>query len=428
MWKIFNSSDISEGSLCNLTYTYCNQSATPCRHCSLWARFWVGRCPGLQSAAGKRWMGRKKAISSEARARPLKGLVHDDILKNKFVQELRDIDDQYVSLETQYKAELLQLRRAHAERCAPLLERRRQQLVTTPDESCAEEFRSSDACSSTSALLAYPRATPAIPGFWKIVLQNSAEFQEDIEEHDEPVLDYLSDITCEPLESDECLGFRLRMLFAPNPFFMHTELVKVYHTERTGLQMPGAQCQLGGSSVDSHRCVRIEAQPIEWTPGNNVTVEVITKKAKGGGRKKQSAMLREKVPRPSFFRTFFRSLGPDEDVPEEELEGQDSDDEDPSVIMDFLLSEDYEQALALRDFIVPHAVRWFTGDACDDDIDDDDDQEEEEEEEAMAVEIDREDEEMDDADRGPVGESGNSSCRRRCTRSCKGPVDRGEKR
>ncbi len=45
--------------------------------------------------------------------------------------------------------------------------------------------------------------TPALPGFWLRVLQNSQEFAEDIEEYDEPVLEYLENIEADDLDPED---------------------------------------------------------------------------------------------------------------------------------------------------------------------------------------------------------------------------------
>lgn len=111
--------------------------------------------------------------------------------------------------------------------------------------------------------------------------------------------------------------------------------------------------------------MRIEATSIDWMPGRNVTVEVVSKKGKSGARRRSGKKQREErreMPRASFFRTCFRNLGPNEEIPEEELD----EDEDEEDFMDCLLEDDYEQALALRDYLIPHAVRWYTGEACED--------------------------------------------------------------
>merc|ERR1711908_92603 len=67
--------------------------------------------------------------------------------------------------------------------------------------------------------------------------------------------------------------------------------------------------------------------------------------------------------------------------------------------MECLLCDDYEQGLALRDYLVPHAVRWYTGDACDDEDDDDeeDDDKEDDEEEEDEEDDEKEDEEEEEA-------------------------------
>ncbi|CAE8665150.1 unnamed protein product, partial [Polarella glacialis] len=279
------------------------------------------------------------------------------------------------------------LERKYGALYAPILTRRRQRLAAVDVPGFAPE--PSQGQSSSSASTAAPVATPAVPGFWRTVLQNSGEFQEDIEEHDEPVLDYLLDITSEPLDESGLSGFRVIFHFQPNPFFTNTELVKVYHTSRPNL------------FVDRLDCDHIEASPITWQGGKNVTVEVVTRKK--SWRKKQKPK-REEVSRPSLFRTFFRNLGPDEEIPEEELADED-DSEDPMDIMECLISDDFEQGKALRDYIVPHAVRWFTGDACDDFDDDETDDEEEEEEQKL----DGDDEEEEEEKEGKMEEDATST-------------------
>mmetsp|Transcript_76027 Transcript_76027/g.246765 ORF Transcript_76027/g.246765 Transcript_76027/m.246765 type:complete len:390 (+) Transcript_76027:167-1336(+) len=283
--------------------------------------------------------------------------LEDEFADNPVVQELRRLDDEYLLLQELQRVERLVLDRKFAQRYAPILERRAQRLA-----------------GQGHIFEGHRVATGSIPGFWKTVLQNTDEFQEDIEEHDEVLLDYLRDIGHEYLDDLGLTGFKLILYFEPNPFFTDTELVKVYHTERKG------------DFIDQLDCVRIEAPKIGWKPGKNVTVELVLRKSKGAGKKKSKAR-REEVSRPSFFRTFFRNLGPDEEIPEEELEDMldDEYEEDTQALMDCLLDDDYQQAIALQHNIIPHAIRWFTGAACEDDEDEDDDDEEEEEEEEEGV-------------------------------------------
>merc|ERR1712118_476768 len=82
------------------------------------------------------------------------------------------------------------------------------------------------------------------------------------------------------------------------------------------------------------------------------------------------------IPRPSFFR-MFRSLGEGYDLPTDIDDEGDEDDDEMEDKMDMYIREDYETAEALRDQIIPHAVRYYTGEAVpDDDAEDDDDDDE----------------------------------------------------
>merc|ERR1740121_1329648 len=78
---------------------------------------------------------------------------------------------------------------------------------------------------------------------------------------------------------------------------------------------------------------------------------------------------------------------------EVELGGMDEDEPDDQIIA-MLMQTDLETGEALRDQIIPFAVRWYTGEACPDMEDDDDEDEEEEDDE----DEDDEDEDEEDED------------------------------
>merc|ERR1711972_1203086 len=101
--------------------------------------------------------------------------------------------------------------------------------------------------------------------------------------------------------------------------------------------------------------------------------------------------------RPSIFRSFFRELQEGMPAPEgidDELmlQGEDIDPEDleGEGLVEYLMENDYEAGSALRDSIIPFAVRWYTGECCDEDEDDDDEDDESEEDD------DEDDEDSDD--------------------------------
>jgi len=120
------------------------------------------------------------------------------------------------------------------------------------------------------------------------------------------------------------------------------------------------------------------------------------------GKRNAKAKNKEKTEaRPSFFRSFFRSLKEGDPLPEgidsEELkqlcEDSDEEAEDDEGLVAMLLENDHEQGTAVRDNIVPWAVRWYTGEACpDDDLDDDDDDDDDDDADDDSDEDDDDDE------------------------------------
>lgn len=273
-----------------------------------------------------------------------------DELRQAAVLDLEQIDDECEALEKELQAEHIALSRKFESQYAAVIHRR----LAILDEN-----------------------GPAIPGFWKTVLSNSPYFAEDIEKHDEPVLDYIRDIRYEHLvESDWNQGFKICFEFRPNSYFSNPELQKVFHIKKEG------------TYCERFSCWKIESTVVNWYPGQDVTVETICKKSKGNRRRPQRPK-KEEVPRLSFFRTFFRQLGPDQAIPDEEMDDSDADSVD---LMEVLMDEDVEQALHLRGAVIPHAIRWYTGEACSDDDESEGDSEQTEEND------DAEDDDEDDGE------------------------------
>lgn len=279
------------------------------------------------------------------------------------VEALRSLDEVYGKMEQELRDKIAELQKQYQPKFDAILKDRTAELSKTHSAS-------KDA-----------KATPAIPRFWLDVLLASDEFGEIIQEYDEPVLEYLESIETSNLDpADEDKGFIVTFKFNPNPFFKNTELRKIYTLLRSN------------EFTDQLEITRIESDEIEWNEGKNVTVELVTKKKSGGGARKKKSAAKEE-PRPSFFR-FFRTI--DEDNLPSELGDYEDDEEDEDDMEDhtmdhlqMIMQDDWESAVALKDLIIPRAIRWYTGEAVDemegsdeddDDDDDDDDYEDEDEE------------------------------------------------
>ena len=284
------------------------------------------------------------------------------------IETLRSLDDVYGKVEQELRDKIVALQKEYQPKFDAILKDRTTEL------------------SKTHAASKDAKATPAVPRFWLDVLLASEEFGEVIQEYDEPVLEYLESIETSDIDpTDEDKGFVVTFKFNPNPFFKNTELQKIYTLVRSN------------EFTDQLEITRIESNDIEWNDGKNVTVELVTKKKSGGGARKKKAAKEE--PRPSFFR-FFRTIDED-NLPSElgDYEDEDEDEDEDDMgdhTMDHLqmiMQDDWESAVALKDLIIPRAIRWYTGEAVDEVLDDDEDDDDDDEDDDDDYEDEDDDEE-----------------------------------
>merc|ERR1712146_263156 len=109
--------------------------------------------------------------------------------------------------------------------------------------------------------------------------------------------------------------------------------------------------------------------------GKNVTVEKVAKKVKGGGAKKakQKGKATEE-PRDSFFRSNFRNLKLGDPLPEEiNAEELDMEDMGEDELVEEILDGQCQVLQMVKDNLVPHAVRVYTGEAFPEEEGDDED-------------------------------------------------------
>jgi len=286
------------------------------------------------------------------------------------VKELKVLDDKYLELEREYEKEIQVLQKKYTDIQKPILEERTKVLTTNPPDGPLT-------------------GTPALTGFWATAMKNHPAFESVIEEWDEPVLEYIREITKSNIdENDSNKGFKLTFQFTENPYFTNDILEKEYHLEETSPYTQECDVTL------------IKATEINWRDGKDVTIEKVAKKVKGGGAKKNKQKKEKEEPRDSVFRHFFRTLKPDMAVPDDvnldDMGGMCDEDDDEEGIVEMLMDNDHEVGMALRDQIIPFAVRWFTGEAAPEDDDDDEDDESEDDDD------DDDDDEEDSEDEPPA--------------------------
>merc|ERR1712060_330820 len=234
--------------------------------------------------------------------------------------------------------------------------------------------------------------TPALKGFWLQAMKNLSALSDQIEEWDEPVLEYCCDVTTTYLsETDTNKGFRIEFHFVENPYFDNSILWKEYHTEEESPYTGELEKK------------EIKVSEINWKAGKNVTVETTKKKVKGGGAKKAKNKGKEKEePRDSIFRNFFRHLKPDMPVPDDvEISDDDEDMMNDEEMMKYIMENDHEMGTCVRDHLIPFAVRYYTGEAEPEDSDDEDDEDDEDDDEDSDDDDDDDDDEDSDDEPAP---------------------------
>lgn len=277
----------------------------------------------------------------------------EELPERPVVKKLKEIDDKYLELQREFDKERSELAKRFTEKQQQFLVKRKELLTAVPSDGPAPKI-----------------GTPGLGGFWCKAIQHHEAFQEKVQQWDEPVLDYVTDIEVEKFDP-ESKGFKIILRFCENPYFTNSELFVEYHTTEANPYL---------DIVDVEKVV---SSPIDWKPGQDVTIEKVSKKVKGGGTKKTKPKKEEEKIRPSFFCDFTASLHKGltkeeiaaflhvdkKEFPEEDL---------PVQVVNNLMESHYECGVALRDNIIPFAVRWYTGEACADDDDSDDEESEEE--------------------------------------------------
>lgn len=176
-----------------------------------------------------------------------------------------------------------------------------------------------------------------IPNFWLTVLKNVGEISSMIQEQDEEVLKYLTDLRAFSMPAPN-LSFQLEFHFAANPCFQNSVLTKTYLMKCT----PDEEDPFGFEGPEIYKSIGCE---IMWIAGKQIT-EI----------KKGNSATR-------IFSTdsFFNFFSPPE------LIMNDSEDNEK---IEAYLENDFEIGHYLKERVVPRAVLYYTGE-IDDDISED---------------------------------------------------------
>lgn len=288
--------------------------------------------PGLGTAGGSSGSTARVALphiaDREAKMRREEALRGLSWKVKDTITSLESLDRDHAALEAQFRRERRELERKYEKLYAPVYARRAE-LISGSGESSIGLGPGDD-------------EGPGVPDFWLRAMKSAAAISANITPQDEKILRFLQKIECTTLPESDGIGFRLEFSFAPNEFFSNSALSKVYYLADTD------DCPVLDKALGTE---------IQWKPGKNATIRVVKRKTKNG--KTAGKVITRREPCGSFF-NFFSTL----EIPE--VHDLDLDGETFERKIDEI-EADYEMGMAFKEKIVPHAVRWFTGEAEDDD-------------------------------------------------------------
>uniref|UniRef100_A0A8C1X6W8 Nucleosome assembly protein 1-like 4a n=1 Tax=Cyprinus carpio TaxID=7962 RepID=A0A8C1X6W8_CYPCA len=158
------------------------------------------------------------------------------------VYALKRLQLQSANIEAKFYEEVHELERKYAGLYQPNFDKRRDIVagaVEPTDEECewqsdreeeelAEDLQKKAALEEKQADSAGADDPRGVPEFWLTIFKRVDMLAEMLQEHDEPILKHLQDITVKFSEPGQPMSFTLEFYFEPNSYFSNTVLTKVY--------------------------------------------------------------------------------------------------------------------------------------------------------------------------------------------------------
>jgi hypothetical protein len=364
-----------------------------------------------------------QAGSPKKQNKSLNGGLDDSVLDNVLadlpkpvlnrVNALKNLQLKIVDIETKFYEELHHLECKYAEFFQPIHDQR-EKIISGEYEPTEEESKWVQADEQDSDSKPQPVAELAsdlkekanlneqikgIPDFWLQAFKSTDLIGEMIQEHDEPVLKYLRDIKVK-MHDQKPYGYTLEFYFNDNEYFKNKVLTKTYElTVEVDRDDP-----FGYDGPYMYKC---STSKIDWNPGKDVTMKIVKKKQKH----KSSGTIRvitKEEKQDSFFNYFdtptqdgvrpiFRHLVNKSELKEEEKELDEEDDEE----IESLYEADFEIGHFFKEFLVPKAVLYFTGELVDEANYDDEEEYDDEDEDEEDDENENDDDEEQDDEKSP---------------------------
>eukprot|EP00253_Pinus_taeda_P003025 PITA_03025 len=265
------------------------------------------------------------------------------------VSALQEIQSKHDELEAKFFEERAALEAKYQKLYEPLYAKRYEIVNGISDVESKDESENNASTDENK------EEEKGVPEFWLTAMKTNEVLSVQITGRDEGALKYLKDIKWCRFGTPKY--FKIDFYFDPNPFFKNSVLTKTYRMFES----------FGFSGTE-----------IDWYPGKNLTQKLMKKKPKKLMKKKpkKGAKNAKPVTKTEQCESFFNFFSPPP-VPDNCKEVDKLDNKAVKNLAD-LMKQDYDIGLTIRDKIIPHAVSWFTGEACQlDELEDVDEEDEE---------------------------------------------------
>lgn len=303
-------------------------------------------------------------------------------VKNR-VNACRNIHKEFVGMESEFYREINELEQKYHNKYTNLYERRKKIIAgeyEPNEEECkkGEDEESDDECPDDAMdgiklPPSFPEDVKGVPEFWLTVLKSAQCTDALIEDHDEPLLCKLKDVTLtydNEKSVEGFIGFTLNFWFEPNEYFEETVLKKEYKLRLT----PDKDEIL---TYEGPEIVQAQGTTITWKKDKNVTKKILKKKQKNK-KTGHTRTTTTEVSQDSFF-NYFTSIELRVENMKKHLEeaGEEDSEEDDFDQQAAMLEADYEIGHFIRERLIPRAVLYYTGELDDEsEFGDEDDEDE----------------------------------------------------
>jgi len=314
------------------------------------------------------------------------------------INALKNLHLKLVDIESKFYEELHHLECKYATMYVPIFEQR-EQIVTgkyePSEEECKYEYdhdKSEDnkaeelsedlknKVTLESGADSNAKKITGIPEFWLNSFKSTDLIRDMIQEYDEPVLRHLIDIKV--IHHDEKpFGYTLEFHFSENEYFTNKVLTKRYW-------LTTDKDENDPLIYDGPMIYKCTGTKIEWNKDKDITSKLVKKKQKH----KSSGTIRivTKTEKQDSFFNFFEAPTEDGVRPslkvwltrlekgEAEAKKVEEDaDEERDEESEALYEADFEIGHFMKEFLIPKAILYFTGELADEDNYDDDEEDEE---------------------------------------------------